>query len=87
MRWSMPTALEDAGINRRVTPHGLRHSFCTMLALEGRSALEIAQRAGHAQSSTSERYIHLAEAARMETPAILQAMSEGLLLEKESEAG
>ncbi|MFT7625143.1 MAG: hypothetical protein ACI9WU_004334, partial [Myxococcota bacterium] len=39
--------------------------------MDGRSALEIAHRAGHAQSSTTERYVHLAEAMQTQAPSIV----------------
>ena len=75
LRWSFRSGLTEAGIKKHVTIHGLRHSFCTMLALDGRSALEIASRAGHAQAATSERYIHLAEASKLTAPSIIEALS------------
>ena len=79
LRWSMRTVKKVAGIDKRVTIHGLRHSFCTMLALDGFSALQIAVRAGHSDAATSQRYIHLAEALGAGTPEILNRIGEGLL--------
>lgn len=49
----------EAGIDRRITPHGLRHGFCTALAEAGKSAATIKQAARHADIQTSMRYVHL----------------------------
>jgi integrase len=47
-------------VTRRVWLHQLRHTAGTRAAELGLSALEIAAILGHAQASTSERYVHLA---------------------------
>lgn len=49
-----------AGIDRPLTPHGLRHGFCTILAEAGKSAVIIKEAARHADISTSMRYVHMA---------------------------
>jgi integrase len=49
-----------AGIERPLTPHGLRHGFCTLLAEAGKSAIIIKEAARHADISTSMRYVHMA---------------------------
>ena len=41
------------------TPHGLRHEFCSRLGDRGVAAQAIQKLAGHANLSTSQRYIHL----------------------------
>jgi site-specific recombinase XerD len=50
----------EAGIDRPITFHSLRHSFCTMLAEAGKSAIVIKEAARHADVSTSMRYVHIA---------------------------
>jgi len=52
-------AREAAGIERRITPHGLRHAFCSRLAEAGRSAFVIQAAARHANVSTSQRYVSI----------------------------
>ena len=49
-----------AGIHRRITPHSLRHGFCTALANAGKSAIVIREAARHADITTSMRYVALA---------------------------
>jgi integrase len=59
LRW-FKKAATDAKITRRVWLHQLRHTAGTRAAEMGLSSLEVAAILGHAQASTSERYIHLA---------------------------
>lgn len=54
-------ARKAAGITRPITPHSLRHAFCTRLAEAGKSAFVIQAAARHANIQTSARYVHLAQ--------------------------
>jgi integrase/recombinase XerD len=52
-----------AGIEKRVHPHGLRHSYATDLAHEGAPVNVISKALGHANSGITARYIdHVAPA-------------------------
>ena len=48
-----------AGIGRKVTPHGLRHSSLTAMAELGTDIYTLQAQAGHADITTTSRYIHL----------------------------
>lgn len=68
VRENLKALAEKVGIEKRVHPHGLRHSFASELAGE-RVDLRVIQGAlGHANASTTDRYIrHLAPEAVIET--------------------
>lgn len=52
-------ALAEAGITKRFRPwHGLRHTALTETAAAGVPAMFVQAKAGHAQGSTTERYLH-----------------------------
>jgi integrase len=65
LRWWKKAAV-DAKVTKRVWLHQLRHTTRTSAAELGMSSLEIAAVLGHAQASTSERYIHLARGVDQE---------------------
>ena len=55
--WS-EVAVEEAQIPR-ITWHGLRHTFCSWLAMAGATTREIMEAAGHKTLSQAARYAHL----------------------------
>ena len=62
---------EKAGIQRQITPHGLRHRYCTKLAEAGASAFVIQAAARHANVQTSQRYVSIAnETLKAELDAV-----------------
>lgn len=55
--------LERAGIARKVSPHGLRHTFATHLYAKTSDLLLVKRALGHRDISTTEIYTHLADEA------------------------
>jgi integrase len=63
VRTMLGRAAANAGIEKRVHPHGLRHTHAFELSLEGVPIKVIQQQLGHSSLATTDRYInHLAPA-------------------------
>jgi len=58
--WSLVrTAAKRAGIQRKVSPHTLRHTFATHLVEGGADLAAVQELLGHADISTTQMYTHL----------------------------
>jgi integrase len=69
-------AQRAAGIEQGV--HILRHTFCSHLAMQGAPARAIQELAGHADLSTTQRYMHLSPAATEDAIRLLDGRQSGL---------
>jgi len=67
-----------AGIERGV--HILRHTFCSHLAMKGAPARAIQELAGHADLSTTQRYMHLSPSATEDAIRLLDTRQSGVEL-------
>jgi integrase len=71
-----------AGIEQGV--HILRHTFCSHLAMKGAPARAIQELAGHADLSTTQRYMHLSPAATEDAIRLLDGRQSGVALAEKS---
>ena len=71
---ALAEAVARAGIQRRVTPHTLRHAFATGLLDAGVDLPTIQRLLGHAGLGTTERYLHVSNAALSATRSPLDAL-------------
>ncbi len=70
---SMNSRNMHAGLRATGALHVLRHTFCAHLAKRGAPAKAIQELAGHANLSTTLRYMHLSPSARSSAIGLLNA--------------
>jgi site-specific recombinase XerD len=69
VRAMLPRLAERAGIEKRVHPHGLRHTHAAELAREGVPVNEIQMQLGHGSLATTDRYVR-----HLEPRAVIERM-------------
>ena len=58
---------QKAGIQKKISPHTLRHSFASHLIENGADISTVQQLMGHASITTTERYLHMSKKKVWET--------------------
>ena len=77
LRTWMGAAQRRAGLKVNGNLHILRHTFCSHLAMRAAPAMAIKELAGHANLSTTQRYMHLSPAAREDAIRLLDNRPRG----------
>jgi integrase len=76
-RRGLKPALKQAGIDKAVTMHGLRHTYASMLILLKRSITEVSKYLGHADVNiTLKVYAHFLEQKKPDTMSDLERLIE-----------
>jgi integrase len=76
LRRLLEAAQKRAGVRATGGLHILRHTFCSHLAMRGAPAKAIQELAGHANLTTTMRYMHLSPAARQDAIGLLNTREE-----------
>ncbi len=82
VRWVFRRALREAGIQKDVTPHVLRHCFATHLIECGNDVAVVQALLGHRSLRTTQRYTHIAveRVATIKSPFDILGSDHGFLL-------
>ncbi|GJL84137.1 MAG: hypothetical protein DHS20C01_37710 [marine bacterium B5-7] len=72
-------AVIESGINKRITPHTLRHCYATHLLDAGVSLRYISNYLGHASLNQTLVYAHLSAVGEQRTQEVLQGLDESVI--------
>ncbi|GAA4721033.1 tyrosine-type recombinase/integrase [Brevibacillus fulvus] len=66
-------AAAGSNLNKKVTPHWLRHTNATLALLSGASLQQVQENLGHAHINTTQRYLHTVEQLQKAAPDYVEA--------------
>lgn len=72
------SACQDAGINKHVSIHSLRHSYATHLIEAGLNLRSLQEQLGHADPKTTVRYVRLTERSQNNSADLIETIVERL---------
>lgn len=61
VQWAVNRIAKDAGINKEVSVHTLRHSYACHLLEDGMNIVTLKELMGHANIETTMKYLHLCQ--------------------------
>jgi site-specific recombinase XerD len=70
---------KQAGVNKHVTPHKLRHSFATHMLRSGANVVVIQQLLGHVSLNTTQKYAHADDKDRAAAIDNAKLLGNGLI--------
>ncbi|MFT9486721.1 MAG: tyrosine-type recombinase/integrase [Tepidibacillus sp.] len=72
-------AREQSNIQKKVSPHWLRHTNATLALLHGASLQQVQETLGHSQITTTQRYLHTVEQMKKAAPDFVEDYLKDIL--------